>query len=166
MGELRQKFEALGNIKHVVSACTFDESDNEYRSERLPEYSQGFINGAWYVFQEQQSKIDQHYYGQSEEDELKQYAVLSQEKIEGGAMLVKPPLGKPFNFDLLDSYKEKIEQLEKEKAHLAEMNKRYLGKMQEQQDQIVSVKDVIKKHDRYITQLTINALEKALRGES
>ena len=32
--------------------------------------------------------IDHHYYGQSEEKELKQYAVLSQEKIEGGAMLV------------------------------------------------------------------------------
>ena len=32
--------------------------------------------------------IDHHYYGQSEEKELEQYAVLSQEKIEGGAMLV------------------------------------------------------------------------------
>ena len=32
--------------------------------------------------------IDHHYYGQSEQKELEQYAVLSQEKIEGGAMLV------------------------------------------------------------------------------
>ena len=31
---------------------------------------------------------DQHWYGQSEEKELEQYAVLSQEKIEGGAMFV------------------------------------------------------------------------------
>jgi len=32
--------------------------------------------------------IDHHYYGQSEQKELEQYAVLSQEKIEGGAVLV------------------------------------------------------------------------------
>ena len=31
---------------------------------------------------------DQHWYGQSEEKELEQYAILSQEKIEGGAALV------------------------------------------------------------------------------
>ena len=31
---------------------------------------------------------DQYWYGQSEEKELEQYALLSQEKIEGGAMLV------------------------------------------------------------------------------
>lgn len=33
------------------------------------------------------SEIDQHYYGRSEAEELAAYAVLSQEKIEGGAML-------------------------------------------------------------------------------
>ena len=31
---------------------------------------------------------DQHWYGQSEEKELEQYAILSQEKIEGGAVFV------------------------------------------------------------------------------
>lgn len=34
------------------------------------------------------SQIDQHYYGRSEAEELAAYAELSQEKIEGGAMLV------------------------------------------------------------------------------
>ena len=34
------------------------------------------------------TQIDHHYYGQSEEKELEQYAVLSQEKIEGGAVFV------------------------------------------------------------------------------
>ena len=34
------------------------------------------------------TEIDHHYYGQSEQKELEQYAVLSQEKIEGGAVLV------------------------------------------------------------------------------
>src|SRR5690606_41675124 len=32
--------------------------------------------------------VDHHYYSQSEEKELEQYELLSQEKIEGGAMLV------------------------------------------------------------------------------
>ena len=50
-------------------------------------------------------------------------------------------------------------------AHLTEMNNRYLGKMQEQQDTIASAKAVIKKHDRYIPHSTVEALEKALRGE-
>lgn len=90
-------------------------------------------------------------------------------------------------FDMVKDQQSKIEQMEREnkkldgffcsalkrwkevdeeKAHLAEMNKRYLGKMQEQLDQIESAKDVIKKHDRYIPQSAIDALEKALRGES
>ncbi|TSH74909.1 hypothetical protein E2K73_07825 [Acinetobacter sp. RF15A] len=34
------------------------------------------------------SEIDHHYYGRSEAEELASYAVLSQEKIEGSAMLV------------------------------------------------------------------------------
>lgn len=34
------------------------------------------------------SEIDHHYYGRSEAEELAAYAELSQEKIEGGAMLV------------------------------------------------------------------------------
>ena len=50
-------------------------------------------------------------------------------------------------------------------AHLTEMNNRYLGKMQEQRDTIASAKAVIKKHDRYIPHSTVEALEKALRGE-
>ena len=53
-----------------------------------------------------------------------------------------------------------------EKAYIAEMNKRYIGKMQEQQDTIAAVESVIKQHDRYIPQSTVNALKKALRGES
>lgn len=38
--------------------------------------------------EELKSQIDQYYYGQSEEKELEQYALLSQEKIEGGALFV------------------------------------------------------------------------------
>lgn len=56
--EMRSEFEKLGNVKPVISACTFDETIDEYRSSKLPEYSLGFVNGAWYAFQEQQKKID------------------------------------------------------------------------------------------------------------
>lgn len=37
----------------------------------------------------------------------------------------------------------KIEQLGRELAHLAEMNMRYLGKMQEQQDMVANLKDTM-----------------------
>ena len=55
------------------------------------------INGMWqrssvgFTHGELRTAIaehDQHWYGQSEEKELEQYALLSQEKIEGGARLV------------------------------------------------------------------------------
>jgi regulator of replication initiation timing len=57
--ELKKEFKALSNIHWIISFCTFDESDNEYRSERISEYSLGFVNGTWYAMQEQQSKIEQ-----------------------------------------------------------------------------------------------------------
>ena len=54
--------------------------------------SKCYTSGAWFyheiLLSNLKAQIDQHYYGQNEEKELEQYAVLSQEKIEGGAMLV------------------------------------------------------------------------------
>lgn len=41
-----------------------------------------------YLISDLKAQIDQHYYGRSEAEELAAYAELSQEKIEGGAMLV------------------------------------------------------------------------------
>lgn len=70
----------------------------------------------------------------------------------------KPELGKPFDFDLLDHHKSQVN-------HLTEMNKRYLGKMCEHHGRIAAAKAIIKRHERYIPQSTIEALEKALRGD-
>lgn len=54
--------------------------------------SKCYASGAWFyheiLLSDLKAQIDLYYYGQSEEKELEQYAVLSQEKIEGGAMLV------------------------------------------------------------------------------
>lgn len=54
------------------------------------------------------AKIDQHYYGQSEEKELEQYALLSQEKIEGGTALV----------GCFGDVREKIDAINKERDEL------------------------------------------------
>ena len=56
---------------------------------KMKMYTNGFIRCSSDIFlDELKSKIDQHYYGRSEAEELAAYAELSQEKIEGGAMLV------------------------------------------------------------------------------
>ncbi|RKG31476.1 hypothetical protein [Acinetobacter tianfuensis] len=52
-------------------------------------YTNGFIRCSSDAFlKDLKSKIDHHYYGRSEAEELAAYVELSQEKIEGGAMLV------------------------------------------------------------------------------
>ena len=56
---------------------------------KMKMYTNGFIRCSSDIFlDELKSQIDQHYYGRSEAEELVAYAELSQEKIEGGAMLV------------------------------------------------------------------------------
>ncbi|MHA3098421.1 hypothetical protein [Acinetobacter brisouii] len=54
----RDAFEKTSNIKHFINLCAFDSDQDEYTSERLPEYSLGFINGAWWMWQEQQKLIN------------------------------------------------------------------------------------------------------------
>ena len=52
---------------------------------------QEYVRGVWFSqdvsIAEFKAQIDHHYYGRSEAEELAAYAELSQEKIEGGAML-------------------------------------------------------------------------------
>ena len=53
---------------------------------------QQYVRAVWFSkdvrLSDLKAQIDQHYYGRSEAEELAAYAELSQEKIEGGAMLV------------------------------------------------------------------------------
>ncbi|RKG47024.1 hypothetical protein D7V64_17265 [Acinetobacter cumulans] len=56
---------------------------------KMQMYTNGFIRCSSDVFLDDlKSQIDHHYYGRSEEEELEAYAELSQEKIEGSAILV------------------------------------------------------------------------------
>lgn len=100
----------------------------------------------WGAWQEQQSQIDQ---------------------ISGSA---KPPLGKPFNFDLLDSYKDKIEQMEKqERIHVECIN----NLVQQKADYLYKVTKAMGHLDSFdhsragMNQLvrSIESALKALRGE-
>ena len=59
MDKCREAFESKGNIKIFVKLCVFDDSINEYSSEKLHDYTLGFINGAWWAWQEQQKRIDE-----------------------------------------------------------------------------------------------------------
>ncbi|WP_149930749.1 hypothetical protein [Acinetobacter soli] len=58
MDKCREAFERKGNIKIFVKLCMFDDSINEYSSDKLHDYTLGFINGAWWAFQEQQKRVD------------------------------------------------------------------------------------------------------------
>lgn len=62
MNELRKQFEALPNIRvwFVNSTLLFNGLEYEFFDKTLSSnnYTLGFINGAWYEFQEQQKKID------------------------------------------------------------------------------------------------------------
>lgn len=58
---MREQFEKLPRIAKIIpkdSAFMFSEEDNCYFDYDDTRRIEGFINGAWYSFQEQQKKID------------------------------------------------------------------------------------------------------------
>ena len=78
---------------------------------------QKYTRSVWFskdiLLSDLKAQIDQHYYGQSEEKELEQYAILSQEKIEGGAVLVSgSSIQKMVDYqDVIANQKAEIDQL-------------------------------------------------------
>ena len=59
MTELRKQFEALPEIEKMLIMFYFSGDDNRYKAREYWYSGRvGFINGAWYAFQEQQKKID------------------------------------------------------------------------------------------------------------
>ena len=55
----REEFEAMPEIAEILKyneKSYFDEATGEYVSQYS--YLSGYLNGAWYAFQEQQKKID------------------------------------------------------------------------------------------------------------
>lgn len=54
---MREQFEKLPEIAELLIEAQFDEQTGEYVS--YWSYKSGYLNGAWYAFQEQQKKIDE-----------------------------------------------------------------------------------------------------------
>ena len=73
----------LEKCKQIV-----DEAPEGYRGFNL--LLREYVRSVWFSqdvsIAEKKAKIDHHYYGKKKKKELEQYALLSQEKIEGGAM--------------------------------------------------------------------------------
>ena len=53
---MREEFEKLPEIAELLIEAQFDEQTGEYVS--YWSYKSGYLNGAWYAYQEQQKKIN------------------------------------------------------------------------------------------------------------
>lgn len=56
MKTLREQFENLPEIAELLREAVFDVETGEYSSYWA--YKSGYLNGAWYAYQEQQKKVD------------------------------------------------------------------------------------------------------------
>lgn len=54
---MREQFEKLPEIAQLLIEAVFNDQTGEYVSYYA--YRTGYLNGAWYAFQEQQKKIDE-----------------------------------------------------------------------------------------------------------
>lgn len=54
---MREQFEKLPEIAELLIEAQFDEQTGEYVS--YWSYKSGYLNGAWYAYQEQQAEIDE-----------------------------------------------------------------------------------------------------------
>ncbi|MBC6786641.1 hypothetical protein CKN53_08910 [Acinetobacter baumannii] len=52
--------EASGTpLTHILKMCEFDEVSNDFKSDTVHDYSIGCLNGAWWMFQRQQAKVEE-----------------------------------------------------------------------------------------------------------
>ncbi|MDC5415079.1 hypothetical protein NRA32_05545 [Acinetobacter baumannii] len=58
--QFKAEVEASGtSLTHILKMCVFDEVSNDFRSEEVHDYSVGCLNGAWWMFQRQQAKVEE-----------------------------------------------------------------------------------------------------------
>ena len=72
---MREDFEKLPKIANIIpkdSAFMFSEEDNCYFDYDETRRIEGFINGSWYVFQDQQKKLQAVY------DDCTEYTTVSE----------------------------------------------------------------------------------------
>ncbi|ENE6678156.1 hypothetical protein ACKULE_002018 [Acinetobacter baumannii] len=47
------------SLAHIMKICHFDENCNDFGSDTVHDYSIGCLNGAWWMFQRQQAKVEE-----------------------------------------------------------------------------------------------------------
>lgn len=47
------------SLTHILKMCEFDEVSNDFRSDAIHDYSIGCLNGAWWMFQRRQAKVEE-----------------------------------------------------------------------------------------------------------
>ncbi|MFW1776599.1 hypothetical protein ACG9XQ_05595 [Acinetobacter baumannii] len=58
--QFKAEVEASGtSLTHILKMCEFDEVSNDFKSDKVHDYSIGCLNGAWWMFQRQQAKVEE-----------------------------------------------------------------------------------------------------------
>ncbi|MGQ1539521.1 hypothetical protein ACT413_05950 [Acinetobacter baumannii] len=58
--QFRAGVEASGtSVNHILKMCEFNEVSNDFSSDTIHDYSVGCLNGAWWMFQRQQAKVEE-----------------------------------------------------------------------------------------------------------
>ncbi|CAM0734429.1 hypothetical protein [Acinetobacter baumannii] len=99
MDKCREEFERSKTFKYFYSVLMhFDEELNCYSSSNsLRVRDAELLTAAWWAFQEQQAKAD-----------LLKGQLIKLGFTDNGGELMRPPIGKPPRFDLLDELKKSI----------------------------------------------------------
>ncbi|HAV3448725.1 hypothetical protein [Acinetobacter baumannii] len=46
------------SVNHILKMCEFNEVSNDFSSDTIHDYSVGCLNGAWWMYQRQQAKVE------------------------------------------------------------------------------------------------------------
>ncbi|MCK0925077.1 hypothetical protein BFR80_013420 [Acinetobacter pittii] len=46
------------SLTHILKMCEFDEDSNDFKSDTVHDYSVGCLNGAWWMYQREQAKVE------------------------------------------------------------------------------------------------------------
>lgn len=93
---LQEQFEVIA----IQNGWNINKYPAGWDSHSDDEYVDGLVNGAWWIFQHQQAKVEQL------KGQLNKLGFT-----DNGGPLMKPPLGIAPRFDLLDELKSSIENL-------------------------------------------------------
>lgn len=118
--QFKAEVEASGtSLTHILKMCEFDEVSNDFRSDTAHDYSIGCLNGAWWMFQRQQAKVEE-----------------LQLKISEDSRILH---------NVIDLESKKNEELQKRvDAALAVLTEYYTGSYDESPDLVVDIEQALK----------------------